>query len=112
MAYSLKLDGEARDRLNTLAKKWHVSRAEVIRRLLMATSADGETLPSEGELLGLLAAHARNGNLRATVLLADRLAPAPKRKPGPAPRVEPEPEPDDDDPFREVDELARRRRTG
>ncbi len=99
--WTFRATPEDRERLTRLAKIRGCSRAELVRGLLVeAEERDGGLAPvaDRDEVLRLLSAKARAGDLRAMLALRSELH-----------RDEPESDEDDDNPFAELDQLAPRR---
>ena len=86
--------------------RWLERGRVVRRRLAVAKPRALEPPPDEAELIGLLGTAARAGNVRAAVLLLEHQHGWRR----PAGRGDDEPPPVLEDAFREVDQLAHRRR--
>jgi hypothetical protein len=99
--WTFRATPQDRERLARLAKIRGCSRAELVRGLLVeAEAGDGGLAPiaDRDEVLRLLSAKARAGDVRAMLALRSELR-----------RDEPEADADGDDPFVELDQLAPRR---
>ena len=100
--WTFRATPEDRERLTRLARARGCSRADLVRGLLIEAEArDGGLAPiaDRDEVLRLLSAKARAGDVRAMLALRSELR-----------RDERETDADGDDPFVELDQLAPRRR--